>query len=121
MIPANGLIKLSALFLYRRLFAVHRGTVFDIVSIFMVVICALWMVAFFFATIFGCRTQVDYAWKPLIFIASCNTNVRLDGLMISDLITDIMVWLLPLPVVWRLNMKTSRKLSISGIFLLAAM
>jgi hypothetical protein len=120
MIPANGLIKLSAVFLYRRIFMVSNGSVFGMVSLATAVICALWTVAFEFATIFGCGLNVDYAWQPLIYIASCNTNMRLDALMISDLITDLLVWMLPIPMVWSLKMKTSRKMSISAIFLLAA-
>ncbi|TGO09882.1 hypothetical protein BTUL_0151g00240 [Botrytis tulipae] len=120
MIPANGLIKLSAIFLYRRLFVVNKGTTFDIITKAFIVICSLWTVAFWFATIFGCGTHFTNPWKPLIFIMECNTNMRLDGLMISDLITDIMVWLLPMPVVWRLNMRWSQKLYITGVFFLAA-
>lgn len=99
MIPANGLIKLSAIFLYRRLFVVSKGTTFDIITKVFIVICSLWTIAFWFATIFGCGTHFTNPWKPLIFIMECNTNMRLDGLMISDLITDVMVWLLPMPVV----------------------
>jgi len=120
MIPANGLIKLSAICMYRRIFVVHGGGVFSVITIALGVICFMWTIAFEFATIFGCGTNVDYAWSPLVYIASCNTNMRLDGLMISDLITDIFVWVLPIPMVWSLNMKTSRKASVSGIFLLAA-
>jgi hypothetical protein len=99
MVPANGLIKLSTLFLYRRLFFVVRWNLFDILSLILVVICALWTVSFLFAIIFGCGAHFDYPWGPLAEIGSCNTNMRLDGLMISDLITDILVWLVPIPVV----------------------
>lgn len=99
MVPANGLIKLSTLFLYRRLFVVVRWNLFDILSLALVVICALWTVSFLFATIFGCGAHFEYPWGPLAEIGSCNTNMRLDGLMISDLITDILVWLVPIPVV----------------------
>lgn len=99
MIPANGLIKLSAIFLYRRLFVVNKGMTFDIITKVFIVMCSLWTVAFWFATLFGCGKHFTNPWKPLIFIMECNTNMRLDALMISDLITDIMVWLLPMPVV----------------------
>ncbi|KAI9646006.1 hypothetical protein NHQ30_005444 [Ciborinia camelliae] len=120
MIPANGLIKLSAIFLYRRLFVVNKGTSFDMVSKGLLVICSLWTVAFWFATLFGCGRHFTNPWKPLMFIMECNTNMRLDGLMISDLITDAIVWLLPMPAVWTLRMPRSQKLYITGIFFLAA-
>lgn len=99
MIPGNGLIKLSALALYRRIFITHLGSPFDIVLISSMVIIGLWTVGFFFATIFGCGTHVDYNWAPLGILGSCNVNTRLDGLMISDLITDVLVWLMPIPSV----------------------
>ena len=59
----------------------------------------VWTAAFFLATVFGCGQHFDYPWAPLLYISECNTNTRLDALMISDLITDVFVWLLPLPVV----------------------
>ena len=99
MIPANGFIKLSALFLYRRIFVVNKKTLFDIAIKVSIVVCSLWMVAFFFATLVGCGTHFDYPWRSLFYISMCNTNKRLDALMISDLATDIIVWLLPIPVV----------------------
>lgn len=99
MTPANGLIKLSSIFLYRRIFVTGQEKLFNILSWTLIVVCALWTVAFFFATIFGCGRHFDYPWGPLVAISSCNTNIRLEGLMISDLITDLFVWMLPVPMV----------------------
>lgn len=99
MIPANGFIKLSALFLYRRLFVVNKWSKFDIATKASLVLCTVWMVGFFFATVFGCGRNINYSWKPLIFVASCDTNTRLESLMVTDLVTDIIVWMLPIPVV----------------------
>ncbi|PQE29351.1 plasma membrane Pth11 protein [Rutstroemia sp. NJR-2017a WRK4] len=120
MVLANSLIKLSAAFLYRRLFVVNKNSSFDIITKVFIFICSLWTVAFLSATIFGCGKHFTNPWKPLIYIAECNTNTRLDGLMISDFLTDILVWILPIPVVWRLRMPTSQKLYITGVLLLAA-
>ncbi|KAJ5731887.1 hypothetical protein N7493_003368 [Penicillium malachiteum] len=99
MTPANGLIKLSSIFLYRRIFVTGQEKLFNILSWILIVVCALWTVAFFFATVFGCGRHFDYPWGPLVEISSCNTNIRLEGLMISDLITDLFVWILPVPMV----------------------
>ncbi|KAL8950966.1 MAG: hypothetical protein Q9222_003027 [Ikaeria aurantiellina] len=120
MIPANGLIKMSAIFMYRRIFVVNKQTTFDNVSRVMLAVVALWTIAFFFATIFGCGKHFTYPWGPLGDIGKCNTNRRLDGLMISDLITDLLVWLLPIPAIWQLRMKRSRKASVTGVMMLAA-
>lgn len=99
MIPGNGLIKLSALFLYRRIFVVNKNSPFDIITKVMIVICSTWTVGFFLAQIFGCRNHFGAPFKTLADVASCNTNIRLNALMISDLLTDILVWILPIPVV----------------------
>ena len=99
MIPGNGLIKLSALFLYRRIFVVHKNLPFDIITKVMIVICSLWAAGFLLAQIFGCGRKFDNPFKALAEVSSCNTNIRLDALMISDLATDIIVWILPIPVV----------------------
>lgn len=120
MIPGNGLIKLSALFMYRRIFVVNKRSPFGIVTMVMIVICSLWTVGFFLAQIFGCGSNFSAPFGTLADVSSCNTNMRLDALMISDLITDILVWVLPIPMVWGLNMRTSKKLSITGILSLAA-
>ncbi|KAF2114302.1 hypothetical protein BDV96DRAFT_600288 [Lophiotrema nucula] len=119
MLPANGLIKLSTVFLYRRIFLVGKGSAFGITSTAVGLICLLWTIAFFFATVFGCGTHVDRAWGTLADIMSCNTNMRLDAMMISDLITDVMVWALPIPVVWGLRISVARKLAVIAVFMLA--
>lgn len=119
MIPANGLIKLSSLFLYRRLFVVSQEKVFGITTWALIGICTLWTVGFFFATIFGCGRHFTYPWGPLTQISSCNTNARLEALMISDLITDILVWVLPVPMIWKTQMNFGRKMAATGVLLLA--
>lgn len=99
MIPGNGLIKLSALFLYQRLFVVSKNSAIDIAIKFMLVVCSVWTLGFWLAQIFGCGANFSAPFGNLLAVASCNTNVRLDALMVSDLITDILVWILPIPVV----------------------
>jgi len=120
MIPGNGLIKISAVMLYRRIFVVGRWSAFDIVTQVTLVLCTVWTIAFFFATIFGCGLHVDDSWAPLAVIGSCNTNKRLEALVTTDLATDIFVWALPMIPVWGLNMKTSQKAYVTGIFALSA-
>jgi glucan phosphoethanolaminetransferase (alkaline phosphatase superfamily) len=121
MIPCNGLIKISAILLYRRIFlgTVKKGF-FDILTKIMFVICLSWTVAFFFAQIFGCGTAFYKPFGNLLEVASCDTNTRLNALMISDLVTDILVWLTPLTVVWSLQMDVKKKLGVSAVLLLAS-
>src|SRR4051812_38230445 len=100
MIPANGCIKLSALFLYHRIFVINKDVAgADPLLKIMIAICALWTIGFWLAQIFGCGSHFEKPFGTLAQIASCNPNPRLDALMISDLVTDIMVWLVPIPLV----------------------
>ena len=99
MIPANGLIKLSAILMYRRVFVVNSRSAIDIITKVMFVVCVLWTIGFFFAQVFGCGTAFYKPFGTEEEVASCNTNVRLNGLMVSDLLTDVLVWLIPFPVV----------------------
>lgn len=99
MIPGNGRIKLSALSLYRRKFAVHKHGPFDIITKVGIAVCALWTAGFWLAQIFGCGIHFKNPFGILAEVASCNTNIRLTALMISDLVTNILVWLLPITAV----------------------
>ncbi|MCJ1308627.1 hypothetical protein MMC25_002280 [Agyrium rufum] len=121
MIPANGLIKLSALVMYRRIFVIIKYSAFDICTIAMIVVCSLWTSGFWLAQIFGCGSGFYKPFGPLRDVASCDTNTRLSALMITDLITDILVWCLPIPVVWSLNMSIIRRLGIVGVMSMAAL
>ena len=99
MIPGNGLIKLSAILLYRRLFVVHKDSTFDLLTKVMIVLCSAWMIGFWFAQIFVCRRDFKAPFGSLEEVGSCNTNVRLNALMISDLVTDVLVWMMSIPMV----------------------
>jgi len=82
--------------LYRRIFVVNNRSTFDLVTRLTLILCILWTIGFFFATIFGCGVHVDDSWAPLAVIGSCNTNMRLEALVTTDLATDIFVWALPM-------------------------
>ena len=99
MIPANGLIKLSALLMYRRVLVVAQNEPVDLIVKFMFAVCLVWTVGFFSAQVFGCGFHFETPFGSLEAVASCNTNVRLNALMISDLLTDVLVWIIPFPVV----------------------
>ncbi|KAL8791017.1 MAG: hypothetical protein Q9195_006091 [Heterodermia aff. obscurata] len=99
MTPANGLIKTSAILFYRRLFVVNKRTTFDIVTKISLVVVALWTIAFLFAHIFGCGPHFTYPWSALYYVQKCHINTRTNAMMISNLITDVYVWLLPMPTV----------------------
>ena len=101
MVLAFGLIKLSITFLYRRLFVTGRGTLFDWATKVCVSINILWTISFFFGTLFSCGTHFSAAWGSLEDDALyCGAGMQLNSpFVISDLITDVVILCLPLPVV----------------------
>ena len=101
MILGYGFIKLSIAFFYRRLFVIARGTWFDWATKISITVVILWTISFFFGFMFSCGTHFSAAWGSLEDDAKyCGAALNLDNaFVVSDLITDIMILCLPLPVV----------------------
>lgn len=112
-----GIIKLSVLLLYRRLFV---GRLFNRCSFVVCVVIALWSLSFFFAFAFQCGTNIANWWTSAATIkAYCdNTNAVNLGFVISDVLTDVMILLIPIPIIWKLQMSTTNKIGLTGVFLL---
>ena len=101
MMVAYGLIKLSITTFYRRLFVTNKGTVFDTVSKGMVLAILLWTIAFVLMVIFDCGIEFWANWgSTTAQLKYCPIGFTSEyGLAISDLVLDIFVILLPLPLV----------------------
>ena len=100
MIAAYGFVKLSILFFYRRIFVKATAPRFDIVSKVAIGITALWTIGFFLSQLFGCGRHIDLQWGPLVDLSRCLGFFRYnDALFISDLVTDLVVICLPVPIV----------------------
>ena len=100
IIPAYGLIKLSVLFFYRRIFVKGTNSRFDKVTKFSVAVVILWTIAFVFAQVFKCGASIPNNWGPLIDAVHCADPDKIsDGLFVSDFITDFLVLILPIPIV----------------------
>ena len=100
MIVAYGFVKLSVLFFYRRIFVRSACPRFDVVSKVAIGLTAAWTIAFFLATLFTCGRHVDFQWGPLIDLSQCYDIFKFDdALFISDLVTDLLVICLPIPLV----------------------
>lgn len=99
---ALGLTKLSFLFFYRRIFlSGNPRSPFGIATVFTICIIAAWMVSFFFAWVFVCGKHPSIYWYSLkASSAHCfETRKAIHGFAISDLLTDLMVFILPIPMV----------------------
>lgn len=101
MILAYGLIKLSIVFFYRRLFLVLKWSAFDVISLAYIAMITIWTLTCFFSILFFCKTKIHLVWESLFDTQDqCGDVFALElGLGISDLVTDIMILILPMPIV----------------------
>ena len=105
-------IKLSILLLYLRLFPLmkFRRCVKSLMVVFGFIGAVVTLVA-----VFQCR-HVDDAWK-IALPTNCVTQASmLEGQAIFNLISDVTIIVLPMPVIWRLHMPLRRRLLLLGIF-----
>ena len=107
-------IKFSILLLYRRTFPIQA---FVRLTWVVGAIILSWEVATVVAEIFTC-TPVQASWKPDLAEHCINAKSFYLGNTVSNLLTDVIVMCLPMPIIWGLHMSTKRKASVSAVFLL---
>ncbi|PVH96615.1 hypothetical protein DM02DRAFT_534841 [Periconia macrospinosa] len=116
-IACVGMIKISVLLLYRRLFFAER--LFYIYVTCLCVLVALWALGFFFARIFMCGAEVSLFWNGFaVYRQKCVVYPISNGFGISDIITDGLVVLSPIPIVWRLRLPKLQRAGVVGVFAL---
>ena len=123
LIPALGCIKLSFIFFFRRVFNVKPGRgIFNLATFGVAAVIVAWTIAFWFWFLLSCAPHLAARWvSHEANNAACRTDEESDlALAISDVITDFMILLLPVPLILRLQMDLKRKLVILGIFVLGS-
>ncbi|POS70126.1 integral membrane protein [Diaporthe helianthi] len=111
-----GVIKLSVLFFYRRVFAIRA---FYIVNNIFIGLTVAWTVAITFALAFQCY-PIHLFWDLFEseYAEHCvNVTQLYIAVAISDMVLDILIFLLPIPHLWTLKMPLRRKLAVCGVFL----
>lgn len=104
-----ALIKFSALFLYGRIFALvdSRYRMALLIAHFVV---ASWMMAFLATVVIYCRPK-NRLWESAVE-GSCSDSYTWHLYSSSiDLALDLLVLLLPMPMVWQLKLSTAKKLT----------
>jgi len=106
-ILASGFTKLSIAYFYRRLFVTRNGSPFDWAIRISVAIVVLWTISFFLASLFECGVHFSANWGSVEDLSYCTAAFNIDNaFVVSDLLTDILVLCLPLPVVSALGTKS---------------
>ncbi|KAG9235563.1 hypothetical protein BJ875DRAFT_458794 [Amylocarpus encephaloides] len=111
-ILAPAAIKLSLLFLYKRIFVTKR---FTMVCNVLLGVVAVWVTIMTFMGIFNC-TPVDAFWTGK---GKCvNFKQFALGYAAVNIGTDLIIWVLPVPMVWKLQLPIGQKISLTLIFIL---
>ncbi len=115
---AVPLPKLVLLLFYFRIFSNPR---FKLAVWAVAIFVIAWCPAVFFTDLFQC-SPVALAWDKSIEGGRCiNVQAFFRYIVISNVMSDIAVLVLPLPVIWYLQMSIRQKLALTGVFLLGGM
>ena len=80
-----------------------------------------WCVSLIFAVVFSCR-PVAFFWDKTIKGGTCiDENNLAYGITATNIVTDIVVLILPIPWMWGLQMPAAKKMAIVGMFLLGSL
>ena len=106
------MVKISTLLLYARIFP---GPTFKrmlkTVCLFISTYSAIWIVT----SIFQCR-PVSRVWDPTVNEKCIDIDKVLIVMGSLNVLTDALLLCLPLPQLWRLQMRRRTKLQLTGIF-----
>lgn len=107
------LVKMSVLMFYARIFSSVRKYQIS----FWVMGCVIvgWGIAINFLAIFTC-TPVAAAWNPAVPGVCLSTQATFRGATISNIVIDLWLLLLPLPMLWSLHIGRARKVGLVGVF-----
>ncbi|KAL8750904.1 MAG: hypothetical protein Q9199_006777 [Rusavskia elegans] len=116
--------KFSILLFYRRVFMNQATSLrFRIVWYAITVWTFLWGISTFFAAAFQCSPASFYWSKYTRKTQGTCMDLRVLLLVTASLniVTDVALLILPMPVVWNSKIERSQKFAVSGIFLLGGL
>ncbi|KAF4629254.1 hypothetical protein G7Y89_g8897 [Cudoniella acicularis] len=109
------LSKLSVLCLYARIFKVK--TAFRRALWIVGALNVAWEIFAFFSALFQC-TPIEKVWNPLMKGGVCiNYYKWFLTMAISTFLLDIIILLLPMPILYQLSLSTNRKVLVAVLFL----
>ncbi|RHZ64506.1 hypothetical protein CDV55_106260 [Aspergillus turcosus] len=110
-------IKLSILALYKRLFSVPRMIVAaNVIGAFVI----LWALAIFMVGALLCL-PVQKFWQPSIEGSCIDPAKFYYGQQIPNILTDLVILIMPLKVVWALPIAKTQRLLLSGVFMVGGL
>ena len=117
--PAMGLIKLSTLVLYGRIFS-FRG--FRIILWTIAAFVTANALATIFMLLFQCH-PISGAWDPEVRLRATCIDLKVAYLVVSGIpvLTDIALLLVPIPHLWRLQVTRTLKIQLMILFTIGSL
>ena len=112
----TSLAKSSALFFYARIFNSANNKKFKYALWATQAAVFLWLFAILISVVFSC-IPVQKTWQPWIEGHCSNEDTVWLGSVIPSIIIDFVILILPLPMLWKLQIKPLQKLLVTGIFI----
>ncbi|KAJ5809002.1 hypothetical protein N7474_010271 [Penicillium riverlandense] len=110
--------KISILLFYIRIFDVPR---FRILASIVGAIVLCHGIGVLFAAIFQCK-PIAYTWDMAIPGGSCfDQEAFYRYVSPPNILTDILILIMPLPYVWKLHTRIGQKMALTGVFLLGSL
>ncbi|KAI1080985.1 hypothetical protein F5B20DRAFT_538104 [Whalleya microplaca] len=112
-------VKISILWFYHTIFAVHRTLRRVIQGV--TVACVLWFIVATFVIVFQCH-PVEAYWEHFVSPPYCLVYPRvLLGYEITNLFLDVAILCIPIAIIPRLHLERSKRVTVMVIFLLGAL
>ncbi|KAI9758751.1 MAG: hypothetical protein M4579_002854 [Chaenotheca gracillima] len=111
-----GLVKLSILFFYERIFAIDRKTLLLLRWIEGLIF--VWTLTFMIAMIFQCL-PISYFWTRIANPAGgycVNLTVLYTVHAATNILTDLIIYIFPMPIVWKLSISKPKKIGVLLVF-----
>ncbi|KAI1175284.1 hypothetical protein F4777DRAFT_335884 [Nemania sp. FL0916] len=112
-----GLVKASIVVLYERIF--HNIRHFRYAAYVMLGLIVPWSISFFFANLFICY-PVTALIEPFYGKKCVDRAAVFLSTLVSNLIFDVLILIMPIPVVLRLHLPRKDRFGVLGMFLLGA-
>ncbi|KAI1816159.1 hypothetical protein GGS20DRAFT_263282 [Poronia punctata] len=110
--------KASALLFYRRIFASEASPSWFNYTLWIThVLNIMWLVAYTGVVIFQC-TPVARFWDPSLVGTCVQQSGIYIGSAVPSVVIDLIILLIPLPLLWKLQMSRVRKIGIGVVFVL---
>ncbi|KAF2788206.1 hypothetical protein K505DRAFT_286526 [Melanomma pulvis-pyrius CBS 109.77] len=111
-----GLVKSSILVMYRNIFHVTK---FRLVIDIMIGLVACWTISFFFSHLFTCYPITVFI-EPYYGNKCVQTVPMFIAVLITDVIADLIILVLPIPMVLEVQLPMKKKLAVIGMLSMGA-